>query len=324
MRNEIKVIIAILIASFALFANAATEEQQTTDDTQQIKAEEERNIFDEDVKEEMQEKILEFVDRTNPEKGRQLHELRETNPEQFEKEIQETAKKMREKLGEAHKRNKEPDAVTRATEKGEWKPAEPGDEMPRPEPQGARKGKEGGFGDAKRGGPARDSYMEIMRKRNEEFVEWLKVNYPEQAAEFEKATQVNPERAFRDLMPAMMKYRDIFETEKKNPELASLMKKDVDLLERQTEILAAAKNAQDQKAKDEITTELTTITEARFDLILKKRQMKFDELKERLAQLEKEINKQEADLEELSKQREVQIQKRVEELLSSDKEIKWD
>ncbi len=309
---------AILMAAFAIFAYAAQE--QNTDDPGQIKADQERSIFDEDVKEVMHQKLLELIDRTNPERGRQLRELRDTNPQEFEKEIDETAKKMRERLGDPHKRNKEPDAVTRATDKGDWnKPSAKEDESKRPETQ-ARKG----FGDvSKRIGAARDSYMELMRKRNEEFVEWLKVNYPEKAVEFEKASEANPERAFRDLMPVMMKYRDIFETEKKNPELASLMKKDIDLLEREGEILTAAKISEKEKDKEKLTAELNSIVAARFDLILMKRQMRFDELKERLAQLENEIKKQEADLEELSKQRDEQINKRVTELLSADSQIKW-
>lgn len=325
MIKEIKLIVAIFIASLAVLVYAAAEAQkaqETKPDEQQMQAvDEERNIFDEDVKEGMQEKILEFIDRTNPGKGRELREMRETNPEQFEKEIADFGSKMREKFSETRKKAKEPDAVTRATNKGDWKPSQPQNESQRPE-QG-RKGKDGGFADQKRMGPAKDSYMEVMRKRNEEFIEWLKINYPQQAMEFEKASEANPERAFRDLMPVMMKYRDIFETEKKNPELASLMKKDVDLLERQDEILKAVKNSEDQKIKDDLIAELRTITEARFDLILKKRQMRFDELKERLAQLEKEITKQEADLQTLSEQRDIQIQKRIDELLADDNQVKW-
>jgi len=315
MMSKIKLITMVLIASLGAFSYAASEDSNTTQ-SKQIKSDEERNIFDEDVMEVKNQKILELIDRTNPEKGRQLHELLENNPEEFQKEINEIGEKMRERFNEGRKKGKEPDAVTRATDKGNWQPPK----GPEDDEQPPKKG--GKASEGRR--PARESFMEVMRKRNEEFVDWLKVNYPEQAEEFEKANEANPERAFRDLMPVMMKYRDIFETEKKNPELASLMKMDVDLLERRAEIIAAIQKAEDQKSKDKLSEELKTVVEARFDLILKKRQMRFDELKERLTQLQAEIKKQEADLDTLSAQRDTQVQKRVEELLTEDKEIKWD
>ncbi len=322
MRIEMRLIIAALAAFFAVFSYAAAEEQKA-DSRVHAGSDEERSIFDEDVREGMHEKMLEMIERGNPERANQLRELRSTSPEQFETEMAEIGKKMQGKFADARKRSKEPDAVTRATDKGDWKQAPPRDEPMRPETP-AHKGKDGTFAEPRRGGPARDSYMEIMRKRNEEFLEWLKVNYPHQASEFEKANEANPERAFRDLMPVMMRYRGIFETEKKNPELASLMKKDIDLVDRQEEILRAIKSTEDGKGNEALTAELMTVVAARFDLILKKRQMRFDELKERLTQLENEIRKQEADLEELSKQRDEQTQKRVAELLADDTQIKWD
>ena len=170
----------------------------------------------------------------------------------------------------------------------------------------------------------RDSYRDIMRKRNDEFIDWLRDNFPVEAERFDIAAEANPEESFRDLMPLMMKYREIFVTEKKNPELAELMKKDMQLHERRNEILTALQNTDNEQERQKLETEIKDIVAARFDLILEKRKMRFEELQRRLEELSKEIERQKIELSELDSRRDEQIQSRIEELLSADKKMKWD
>jgi hypothetical protein len=238
---------------------------------------------------------------------------------------------MREKMSNPRQEN-DTDAVTRASDKGDWQQPRRGrmqkDEesenrrgetdrqrpMPSHEPQMGRERSERG----------RDSYMEIMKRRNEEFSLWLSENFPEQAEKFEQAVDANPERGFRDMMPVMMKYRDIFETEKKNPELAALMKKDIELQQRRDEVVEQIRTTQGKAENEELKKHLVDIVAARFDLIMEKRQMRFEELRQRLEALEKEIAKQQEDLTILNDQRDAQIDKRVDELLEQDHAIKWE
>jgi tRNA/tmRNA/rRNA uracil-C5-methylase (TrmA/RlmC/RlmD family) len=214
-------------------------------------------------------------------------------------------------------------AVTRATDEGDWQrqtrkqpeESQADKDYPPPYAQQAFRGRPEGF---------RDSYRDIMRRRNDEFIEWLRENFPSEAEKFDIAAGKDPDMAFRDLMPVVMKYRDIFEAEKKNPELATLMKNDIELHERRNEVLQVLKATEDEAEKDKLQAELEQIIAARFDLILEKRRLRCQELRDRLKQLAEEIEKQEADIEELNSQRDEQIEKRIEQLISSQDKALWD
>ncbi|MFI4912589.1 MAG: hypothetical protein ACIAQZ_13060 [Sedimentisphaeraceae bacterium JB056] len=285
-----------------------------------------RNIFAEDARDKQNEKMIQFLERANPERAKELKMLKQENPDQFYKEMDALAERMREKL-EKFKKEKENDAVTRASDNGDWQqPRRPrkdnqqeaGQQPKSPPPPEFHMQRDG------RQGKGRNSYMEVMKKRNEEFLEWLNENFPEQAEKLSLATEANPERAFRDMMPTVMMYRDIFETEKKNPELAALMKQDVELKQRRNEVVERLSITEGKEEREELAAHLEDIVAARFDLILEKRQMRFDELRQRLAELEEQIAKQQSDLQELSKQRDAQIKKRVDELMAEKEQMIWE
>lgn len=241
------------------------------------------------------DKMLKFLEKTNPDEADRLRKLRDTDEKQFYEQIHDIGRSMREKYSDMRRRRM----------------AEP--------PHGSGRGFGQDFQER-----SRDSYMEAVRRRNEEFMDWLGENYPDKANQIEENFDSNPERAFRDLMPIIAKYRDIFETEKKNPELAAQMKKDIDLRDRRDQILERIAAGADEAEQKDLTVELKQVVEARFDLILYQKQIRFEELRKRLEQLEKEIARQEAALIQLSSQRQEQIQKRVQELLDRDLQLSWD
>lgn len=293
-------------------------------------AREKKGAFEQETQITKTDRIMDFLERSNPEKAEELRNLKEQDSEAFEKEIEQIAAKMREKMGQKRKgqgqdrRKMDNDAVTRPSDKGDWqqprktkKPDDRNELQDRPMPHEPGIGR----GRSERG---RESYNEVMRKRNDQFMEWLTDNFPEKAQEFQAAAEANPERSFRDMMPTMMKYRGIFETEKKNPELAELMKKDLELNQERTEILEQLKNSENEEDTQELTKELKDVVAARFDLILEKRHMKFEELNERLEKLTEELEKQQEELEELSNERDEQIDERLEQLLEEKGKSVWD
>lgn len=263
-------------------------------------AQEDVNVFIEETPlgemqgEHMQERMLDAIERQDPEKAKQLRELREKDPDAFAAEI-----------------NNRRMGVMRGNSRHQGGP-----EIP---PEADRMESMHG-----RGGNMRNAVKERFTMRNDEFLAWLEENYPTVAKQLREAFENNPETAFMDTMHIAGKYRALFETAKRNPELANLMRMDDQLKQRREELL---KNYSAGKIKrKDVLAELEEVVSARFDIIIEKRRMRFDELKARLEELQKEIEKQQKDLETLSRERDAQIKKRVDELTAENgkKEISWD
>jgi hypothetical protein len=325
--------IMFIIMAVVFILPSVSSFAQQEDDYDQI------NIFEEDVKEKRVEKLLVFLEKSNPQKARQLQELRREDPERFDVEIEEFMESMREKM-RSQRMKPQTDAVTRATDQGDWqqprKTQSPGDDdeskqrrpgrhtnrnAPDEEIMPPREPGQMGMGRGRKSG--QDSYKEVMRKRNEQFIEWLGENFPSEAEKLQQATEADPETAFRYIMPVMMKYRDIFETEKKNPELASLMKKDIELKDMRDRLVEQIHSTPADET-EQLREQLSDVVAARFELILDKRRMRFEELAQRLEQLENEIARQKQDLRVLEEQRQEQIDNRLQELLAEDRKIRWD
>ena len=234
-----------------------------------------------------------------------------------------TQNNPREKFRQRDPQNR-PQATARATNNADWQQNEQEPNTPKLHKQMPPPPYDAETAGRDRSERFRNSYRDIMRRRNDEFLEWLKESFPLEAEKFDIAAEKSPETSFRDIMPLMMKYREIFETEKKNPELAELMKNDMELLERRNDILATLKNTDDEQRRQSLESEIRDIVAARFDLILEKRKMRFEELQRRLEELSKEIERQKSELSELDNQRDEQIQNRIEQLLSNNSGIQWD
>lgn len=250
--------------------------------------------------EHMMERLLEAIEQQDPDKAKQLRELREKDPDAFMREISERRA-----------------GAMRGGNGGNGNSRRQGapDMMPEDEGMDAQRG---------RGGNMRSAVKERFTQRNDEFIAWLEENYPAVAQQLKEAFETHPETAFMDTMHIAGKYRALFETARRNPELANLMKLDDDLKLRRDELLKSYSSGK-IKRKD-VLAELEEVVSARFDIIIQKRRMHFDELKQRLEELQKEIEKQQKDLETLSSERDAQIKKRVDELTAENekKDISWD
>lgn len=161
--------------------------------------------------------------------------------------------------------------------------------------------------------------------RNAEFIEWLEINYPEPAAKVKNAFEANPDSAFKDTMHIWGVYRGIFEMEKRNPDLALLMKKDLELKDRRDAVLDELACCSDEKKATTLKAELKDLVSARFDIIVEKRRLKFEELNARIQELQKEIQKEQKDLDSLNERRNEIISERVNEIISEKKKqaISW-
>jgi hypothetical protein len=162
-----------------------------------------------------------------------------------------------------------------------------------------------------------------VQERETELMTWLEQNDPNKAAEL-KALKEKDARAYaRRMMLEMRNYWGIMDAQRTNPALAEVLKKDMVLKQKRSELLEKYKIATDDAAKAELKEQLKDVLEQRFDLIVQKKQLRYEDLKKRLEQLQEDLKKSQAELESLKDKKDQQVQNHLDELLNRSEEIDW-
>ena len=174
-------------------------------------------------------------------------------------------------------------------------------------------------GGGRRSGGSRDR----MQKRHEQYIEWLEKNYPAEAAELAEVREKNPQLYIRKLTQSMKKYGKIAFASKEHPEMAKVLKENLELKELQHKLIEEYKTA-DADQKEIIKAELTDALSKRFDLIIRQKQLKNEILLKKLEELKKHVKKSEAEVANWQKNKPQQVESQVEELLKETEKFKWD
>lgn len=222
-----------------------------------------------EMTEERIERIMTRLKETNPERAKELEQLQKTEPDKFKAEIRKIARQqIAKKVGK---------------EMGREGPVGPGG----PRGPGAAPPIPGGPGEAPGWGMR-------FRERQGDYLKWLGENYPQEAEKLNELQQENPELYHRQLGLGWKRYGRIMEAEEENPQLAAVLKKDLELKEHRQELLRKIGSASDEKEKQKLIAELQEVVSARYDLIVQRKQIEYEQLRERLAKLQKEVERSEA------------------------------
>jgi hypothetical protein len=178
----------------------------------------------------------------------------------------------------------------------------------------------------------REEFGKIIRERinkyrekiREEFIEWLGKNYPREAAELAKLKD-KPELYWKKYELLKEKYWPIFEAEKRNPELADVLKEDLRLRERRDDLLRKIKTEKNEKKKKELIAKLQEVIGNRYDLKIRQKQIAYERLLKRLEELKKRIRESIDEIAEFKQEKvkKENIKKRKEDLLKEIKKFKW-
>ena len=175
----------------------------------------------------------------------------------------------------------------------------------------------GGFGARQR--------MEGMREPKGH-LQWLEKNYPEEAQKLAELKAKRPGLYKRRLALTSRKYKRIQDAEKENPELAEVLKADLALRSRRAELLRKLKAVAAADEKEQLTEELEQVVGERFDLIVRRKQMRYQQLRKELDKLIEQVSASEAMLDKYrSRQyKKDHVKQRVEELISGKERFRWD
>jgi len=184
-------------------------------------------------------------------------------------------------------------------------------------------------GDAEQGpmhrrGPGQDMIRDRFRNMETELMSWLEKNEPQTAKELAALKEKDPRAYMRRLSIETRKYREIIDAQQTNPALAELLKKDLVLKQKRNELLEQYKAATDEKQKKELMTQLKDVTSERFDLILQKKELKYEELKKKLEELQNSVKNSQAELENYKKNKDELTKKHLDDLIKQSNQFDWD
>lgn len=243
------------------------------------------------------QRVLEAVKERDPQRAEELRKLYEENADRFWEEV-------RREFRDRQRDSQAPDR--------------PGDR-----PRGQRDTRPG---ERERGrGPENDRnpWQEHLQRQHEEFMKWLEEKDPAYAAELTEMKEKNPEEYLNQSREAWRRYEPIMRAEWDNPELARIMMQDLNLQKQRDDILRRLRTSNGED-KEVLMKELEKVVSARFDLIILKKQMMYDELHRRLQKLQQELEKRQSELAELQNTKQQNVQDRIRELTTQVEKINWD
>lgn len=252
-----------------------------------------------ELTEERIEHIMNQLAKTDPEKAEELKQLQAKDPEKFKAELR---KVMQEQFG---KRFRE-----------------------RMEERSGQHTKEGGKSFGPGGMPPDSCNMPPgpggMPWRYDKYLDWLKENYAEEAKKLAELSTKDANLYSKQLNLSLKKYGRIAEAAIENPQLAEVLKEDLALRQQQDKLLGQIKTAGD-KEKEELVKELKEVLNHRFDAILKRKQIEYEQLLKKLEGLKKEVEQRNAKVEKWKDAgfKNESVKARLEELLGKTDEFKW-
>lgn len=174
--------------------------------------------------------------------------------------------------------------------------------------------------------PGSEFMREKMQEKTDEYLKCLKENYPDEAAKLEQLKKDNPEQFMRAMMISGKKYGPICQAAKDDPNLAKVLKQQMELRSKRAELLKQIRTTTDEKQKKTLTAELEQIIGQQFDLIVKRKEMAYGDLTKKLADLQKEVNQKKTEAEKWKSKdfKSQKVKERITELLNEKEKFEWD
>ncbi len=252
--------------------------------------------------------MLERVREIDPQKAEELAQLKDKDPNAFRTEVHNFMReRMMDRMGQIMEQNGVPGR------KPQGRPESPTRQGPM-KPEGP-----------KFEGPGPEMFRHRMQEWGEEYMKWLKDNYPDEATKIEQLKKESPDYN-RAMALSGRKYVGIFEASKTNPQLAAVLKEQLALKEKRAGLVRQIKAATDENRKIQFTTELIKVVDRQFDLIIKHKQLVCEDLAKKLKDINKELDKKKADIEKWKNTdfKNQKVRERVNELLAESEKFEWE
>jgi len=171
----------------------------------------------------------------------------------------------------------------------------------------------------------RERISRWRNQRRDEFLQWLEKNYKSEAEKLEALKEKDPKLYDEKFESVRRKYWHIFEEERRNPELADVLKEDLELKNIRDKLVAKIKDSKDEREKKLLAGELEEVVGRRFDLIIRRKQIEYERLLKRVQELQKRLEESKAEIDERRDEqfKNENVKNRVSEL-TGEASFKWD
>lgn len=172
----------------------------------------------------------------------------------------------------------------------------------------------------------RDYWETRRQRRNAEFIDWLKDNYPQQEQELTSLKDRDPKLYITSFERLMGEYGSIFEAARSNPELGAILKEDHDLKRRVGELCRRLRSEKSDAKKQELGAELQEVLARRYDLIVRRKEIACEQLLRRLDDLQKQVIQSKENIARYKDQqvKRENVRQRVQALTENKVKFKWD
>lgn len=166
----------------------------------------------------------------------------------------------------------------------------------------------------------------FWRKRRAEFVGWLEKNYSKEAEELARLKEKEPELYLKKYNILRDRYWHIFEEEKRDPEFARVLKEDLELRQKQGELLREIKAAKSDNEKKELAAGLEDVVSRRFDLIVKRKEIMYERLLKWLEELKDRVKESKVEIKKWQDKefKAENVKKRLKDLTEGTLRFEWD
>ncbi len=178
--------------------------------------------------------------------------------------------------------------------------------------------------DYTRPGRWRERMQQRHQKRHDAYIKWLENNYPDEAAKLKELQEKEPDEYLKHYISSRRRFGPIMEAQEKNPELAEVLAEELELKDLRGELIKELLTAKDNDKQKELAEQLKNIISRRFDLIIKKKQLRYEALLRRIEQLRKKVQDQKAEVNNLIKSKDQATKARFEELIGKNEKLNWE
>jgi hypothetical protein len=255
--------------------------------------------------------ILVQIRKENPARADELEKLRKEDINKFRSQIRaEITRLLRQPPPRQGGPGRPPEGPGRQPEEGHGI----GTDRTMPPDDRQQQGPRGEPGSPERGGRNR------WERMHDEFIAWLEKNYPEEAVTLKQVREKESDKYVERILEKMHLYGPIMQAK---PELAKVMKEDLELQKQRDSILRRLRTAA-EKDKDKLLVDLKENVSKRFDIIMLRKQLQYDELKKKLEDLQKDVCAQEKQLEKLKNNKDKAVKEQYDKLISEPIKMNWD
>lgn len=170
--------------------------------------------------------------------------------------------------------------------------------------------------------PVDNTWKEKLEQKYVEFIEWLQQNFPDKAKDLLADRDKKPEEFVQKLTEVMKIYEPIQRADRYYPELGAALRKELELQAQLNQLIIDIGRAAPED-RPALIARLRENVSARFDNIIEKKQLMYNHLHNRLEVLQKRLEGQAKELEQLKADKEKSIEQRMKELIEQNEKINW-